>query len=365
MPAQINDNVDLELSKDQVKYDIEQTVYALNSAYSGRRFLPEGQHLRIIKSLQEIQGPMTAAQLCLKIDTVLDSVADNHLGAKFNNKKCFSPATPRKASVGKNFYSKTGNIPWKVKLSKKKGITALLISIVSFPSHKDPIWKGFLESVKKNLSKAQFVVLDMRGNGGGDDSFGYQLSDLLAGKKLKSPYGPQWTSQTPESSQLFVNAFEDWMRQEEKDGKQRPPHLIELKQKYEEKRDKAINRDLLEWKKERFNQDEGEFEVEKSIKKSIYILVDAGCASSCESTIDFFEYNTFAKTVGENTAGYIHYGNNGKVFLKNSGIAIQMAISFNKYVDDRMLEKVGITPKIKVPPGKDAMDFAWKDFLHQ
>ena len=40
-----------------------------------------------------------------------------------------------------------------------------------------------------------------------------------------------------------------------------------------------------------------------------------------------------------------------------------MAISFNKYFDDRMIEKIGITPKIKVPSGKDAMDYAWNDFF--
>lgn len=107
----------------------------------------------------------------------------------------------------------------------------------------------------------------------------------------------------------------------------------------------------------------GDFVYENSIKKPIYILIDATCASSCESTTDFFEFNPLAKTIGENTAGYIHFGNNGNVFLKNSGVNLQIAVSYNSYHDGRFLEKKGITPKIRVPQGQDAMKFAWDDFI--
>jgi len=85
-------------------------------------------------------------------------------------------------------------------------------------------------------------------------------------------------------------------------------------------------------------------------------LIDADCASSCESTTDAFENNTLVKTVGENTAGYVHFGNSGGVILKNSGIRLQVAISYNSYLDGRFIEKVGITPKIPVPAGSDAKE---------
>ena len=106
-----------------------------------------------------------------------------------------------------------------------------------------------------------------------------------------------------------------------------------------------------------------DFVLKKSIQKPIYILIDSVCGSSCESTVDFFEYNPLVKTVGENTAGYIHFGNNGNVFLKNSGVNLQMAVSYNSYLDGRFIEKKGIVPKIAVPKGSNAMDFAWLDFI--
>ena len=67
--------------------------------------------------------------------------------------------------------------------------------------------------------------------------------------------------------------------------------------------------------------------------------------------------------MGENTVGSIHFGNNGTVVLKNSGVFAYISISYNQYYDGRFIEKIGITPKIKVPSGQDAMSYAWKDFL--
>src|SRR5690606_28631489 len=89
-----------------------------------------------------------------------------------------------------------------------KGHTALLISVTSFPSHTNPVWEGFLKRVSDLIPKSDLVILDLRGNGGGDDTIGKKLSDLLAGTNLETPYKPQWTSQTPESFQILVNSIE-------------------------------------------------------------------------------------------------------------------------------------------------------------
>ena len=85
--------------------------------------------------------------------------------------------------------------------------------------------------------------------------------------------------------------------------------------------------------------------------------MDAKCGSSCESTIDGFESHPYAKTVGENTAGYIHFGNIGYIVLPNSKIEVQTPTHFNHYRDGRFLEIVGLTPDIHVPKGEDAYSF--------
>lgn len=362
IPETINKDPDKILSEQEVEYDIAQTIYALNTAYSGKKFLPKGEFRTLIQNIEPLKAPYSAAELCEKIDSYMDAVSDNHLNAKFNNKPCFKSPNGRDGKVGKNFYFEKNDIPWKVRLSHKSKKNALLISITGFPKSTSPVWRGFIDTVKKQLPQADLVILDMRGNGGGDDSKGFELSALLAGTELKTPYAKQWNNPAPEAQQLFVNTFEYWARLDKEEGKLVPAYLLDLKKEFIQKRDRAVRGEKARDRES--DEPQGhDFVLEKSIKRPIYILIDADCASSCESTTDFFENNPLVKTVGENTAGYVHFGNNGNVFLKNSGIKLQMAISYNSYTDGRFIEKIGIKPKIPVSAGEDAMEYAWQDFF--
>jgi hypothetical protein len=363
IPEIINSNQSLKLSPYEVQYDLSQTIYSLDTAYSGRHFLPADEFDRLKKNLKSIRGTYSAIELCKQIDEVMDSVSDNHLNAKFNGTPCFESPNNRDGSVGKNFYSKTNDIPWKVQLKQRNNKTALMISITGFPKAKNPVWNHFIESVELNLPKSDLVILDMRGNGGGDDTKGYALATLLAGAELKEPYDKQWSNPSPEAQQIFLNSIENWARDYKKNNKEVPAYLLELQRDFIAKREQAINGELSLKEQTDNDSTKSDFVFEKSIQKPIYILIDADCASSCESTTDFFEFNPLVKTVGENSAGFVHFGNNGSVFLKNSGIQLQMATSYTSYLDGRFIEKTGIKPMIEVPKGENALDYAWQDFL--
>lgn len=357
-PKVINTDRKLHLNQKQLDEDREKLIYALTNVYSGSRHLPRAEFTKMIESINAIRGPMTAGELCDSLGKIFSEVSDNHLGAKFNWESC-RPNPYEKGTVGQNFYKEKDDVPWKVTLQKRKTKSALMISITSFPNSTSPKWNGFIESVQKHLPKSNLIIIDMRGNGGGDDTYGYKLSSLLAGQDLKSPYAGQWKWNKPESFQLFVNSVEAAIREKENTI---PPYLYELKKKFEGMRDQAVRGDL---KEDPGNGEDGgvEFDLAKSVKKPIYILIDKACASSCESTTDSFEYNQLVKTVGENTGGYLHFSNNGNIFLKNSGVNIQMATTFNFYKDGRFLEKKGLTPNIKTPSGKSALDSAWNDYF--
>lgn len=362
IPEVVNVDQNKVLTLEELKFDISQALYALNTAYSGKKFLPPGEFQKLVEPIGEIDKPSSVAELCEKIGRLMFVVSDSHLDAKFNNTPCFKRPNSQVGTVGKNVYSDKNGIPWKVKIIKKNNSAALLISITEFPQSTNPVWNGFIDEVKTNLSKSHLVVIDMRGNGGGDDTKGFELSALLAGGAIKSPYKKQWSNPSPEAKQLFVNSVEYSSRLKKAEGKEIPPYLVELKKKFLEARNKSLKGPDFKDANDA-DDNESDFDLEKSIKKPIYILIDAECGSSCESSTDFFENNPLVKTVGENTAGYVHFGNNGNVFLKNSGINLKMATSFNSYVDGRFIEKTGIKPKIQVPSGKDALDYVWKDFL--
>lgn len=360
IPTSINEDPKKNLSSVEVKADLEQLDYALQRAYSGRRFLPANEFQKLRGELEQIKNSDVAIEFCRKLASAFDRVSDNHLRAKFKDRNCFMGKVPV-GSVGRN-YHKNKSTPWNVHLMTRVGHRALLISITSFPQSTDPVWKGFIPQVQQLLSQAELVIIDLRGNGGGDDTIGQELADLLAGLPLKTPFASQWTSRTPESSQIFVNSFEYWIRQDRAQGKP-VEHLQKLVEEYSAIRDDAASGKIP---LEKWNLPEERrlsYDPLKSVNKPIYLLMDKDCASSCESTIDFFEFNPYAKKVGENTAGFVHFGNNGRVFLQNSGISVQMAMSYNAYFDGRFIEKKGLTPNILVPEGRNAMEFAWTDFL--
>ena len=98
-------------------------------------------------------------------------------------------------------------------------------------------------------------------------------------------------------------------------------------------------------------------------KTPIYILMDRGCGSSCESSIHSFEYNPNVKKVGQNTYGSLHFGNIGLFYLPHSLLGINMATHANFFRDGRFIEKIGITPDIYVPDGQDVYDFLVKKIL--
>jgi hypothetical protein len=77
----------------------------------------------------------------------------------------------------------------------------------------------------------------------------------------------------------------------------------------------------------------------------------------------FITYFPNVKKVGTNTKGQVHFGNVGKLILRNSGIIVQLATSYNMYFDRRFIEKVGIAPDIYITDDQDAMNVAIADFF--
>lgn len=365
-PKALNTDENKKLSAEMVAYDLEQIIFSLENGYSGKKFLPNNEFPALIRDLRKVKGAKTVKTFCEELDTRMDKVSDNHLNAKFDNESCFKSPNKKKANVGKNRFDRKKG-PWKVDLESKNGVKALYISITRFPSHKNPEWNGFLEAVKSKVDKAKLVILDMRGNGGGDDTMGRNLSDFFAGVKLKVPYSILWSSRSPVSSQLFINAFGMKMREQKEKGKKPKPYLVKLQERFINYRDQALQGKMAMEVSHFYNKENGriDFDKSKAINKPIYILQDAACASSCESTIDFFENNPNVATIGEPTAGYIHFGNAARLFLKNSGVMIQIPISYNAYTDGRFVEKKGIAPQIQLNDGKDAYESAWNQYLKE
>lgn len=364
----IKDNFTLRspetLSLAQQKQDIDLLIYAIQNAYGGRNHIPVETLNASIDSLNMIRSSnvvLTVSGLCTQIAKSLSKIPDNHLTIRMNGNKCLSTESTKTTGVGKNTNTNL-NKAWRISDMKIKNSRIPVISITSMPSSEDQVWDGFLKKIENIKITASAIVIDLRGNGGGDDTMGVMMANYMYGQNAPTPWKAIIKSNTPETWAIAVNSPKLKILRLKQSQKHIPEYLtkkLEQKtKKYEMSKEENSPRELI-------NQvDQGNpFNHKKAFTHPIYILIDRECASSCESIIEAFESHPFAITVGENTAGFIHFGNVGQLVLKNSQMNIQMATDFWQRTDGKVYEKIGYTPKIKLNSGVDALEFTKNNCL--
>lgn len=345
------------LTSDQVQQDITYLLYVLNSGYGGRKYIsPDAMKSALIK-IEKIHGSITPTQFRDQIDDALLTIPDNHLKARLGGKhstqriEAFKPI-----DIGKNA-SHADKSAWDVRIDSFKSKRILYISITAFPSSEDTIWNGFIEKVKELLIQSDFAIIDLRGNGGGDDTFGYKLAEVFFGGMFDHPIRTQYISQTPETIALAVNSLRFQQLQLRIKNEPVPDYYAKLEKEQMNRFHLALNGQLATEMITVEPVGNFKFNPKTGYNKPAYILIDRGCASSCESTTDAFETNPMVKRVGINSLGMIHFGDIGALILPNSKIHVQVPTKHNEYFDKRFIEKTGIHPDIEVPIGEDAYNF--------
>ncbi|NUM88996.1 MAG: hypothetical protein HUU37_07315, partial [Bdellovibrionales bacterium] len=298
-----------------------------------------------------VSGPFSTATLCEEIDKILLRLPDNHLHARtVLGLSRARESQERPGSVGPNVLAGQKKA-WGLTRDKKLPI----LSIMELPDVRDAAWRGFREAVEEAL-RSPALVIDVRGNPGGSDLQPQWLaSRLLGGAPVASPYESVRKSETPATWALAVNNVTLKIRNLTRQGKSIPAYLLEKREAYRKSLEQAQLGGLPE---ERVMEilPEQTHAAGEPYTGTIYVLQDSDCGSSCESLLEFLETNPRVVTVGENSAGSVHFGNVGMVVLPHSGIVVQIATDFWRYRDGRYVEKTGYAPHIRVPPGKDALD---------
>ncbi len=361
-PDHIVEKAPEKLTQDQVATDVSYLKYALDRGYAGRDFLPSGAFQQMMTRISTVSGPMTPQSLRDRIDEILTEVPDNHLSARLDGKRSdYRKSKTPTGSVGNNFYEKNMDKPWAVEIRKIHKKPVLFISITALPFYESSVWKGFLEQVESKLPKVKAAVIDMRGNDGGDDTTGFELAWIFYGKNFRQGEETQFQRVTPETQALYANMFAYQLERNLEQHKQPEDFLI---RNYRSRLDtlalaKTKNTDGYTEKAEGdFQSGRKHSGTAEQFAHPILILTDRRCASSCESTISAFEFHPQVKRIGENTGGYIHFGDVSPMLLPNSKVVVQMGTHYDKFYDNRFIEKTGIRPDIAVPPGTDALSTA-------
>jgi len=83
-----------------------------------------------------------------------------------------------------------------------------------------------------------------------------------------------------------------------------------------------------------------------SYKSKIAVLIDSGCASACETTVEKLSSHPNVTIYGQNTAGALHFANAITVMLPNSGIVAKIPTLLHQYDNDAP-EGVGYSPDVE------------------
>ncbi len=358
------------LNKKDIKHDIDMLIYAMENGYGAKGFLPNGQFERAIGSLDEIKSfsELTEEEFCKKIGDALWDIQDGHLTVKARGKLCGKQKkwNEIQGEVGDNFaieITKNKGRPWHIERRKINGKSVGLISITYYPSHKDKIWGEFLHSAKR-LLKLDAIVIDLRGNSGGDDTIGFKLAELMQDREVTPGWDKTIESFAAETIALSTNNFlmqKLWLDKNKQPVSEYISNFLEERNKLlsEIKEGKHPQNKVYTW-----NQSNHPFGKNMYMGK-IAILADRKCGSSGESSLEALAKHPNATIYGENTAGKYHFGNVGILALTHSKVTVILASKYNAYEDGRNIDKIGLAPDVKVPKGNDGLVYALRDMFKE
>lgn len=330
-----------ELLSAQVQEDLEVLDLALREGYEGPDFRSRLNKISAHKTTPE--------KFCADLAEILKSVVNAHLRAYLEFKNC-GRAFPT-GRVGANIAA--GLDRWLVR--KVDGVNVL--AIPSFWPLFDSRWNGLLDQVRDLRNMNEPFILDLRGNPGGDDSMGFELARILLGADpkvtLPTPVESREFRQTPAAYALAANA---WMWTElklKKDGLPVTPGLQQRRSEVLDWMERAKRGEFPDRFEERLTP--APLDKSKIFDKEVYVLIDAGCASACENTLQILESLPGRKLVGQNSLGAVEYGEMGRVLMPNSKVSITLTTMSVKFKDHRHPEKTGYSPDILVKAGSDAL----------
>ena len=218
--------------------------------------------------------------------------------------------------------------------------------LLTIPTMNESFRKDFKELIKANKKQLKThpnLVIDCRNNGGGSDITYYPLRPFLYTKPMIFYY-VQTYSTTDNNRKYFDLA-------ENKDY----PWLWRMAFR---KKAKKLERQLGEYvgKKGTYRK---KMSKKFSYPQNVAILIDDGCASSCEQFILFARQSDKVTLMGENTAGIKDYGNLHTLVFPNKKFRLHYPTTRYSSVDvGKGVDNVGIPPHIRL--GKDTED--WVEF---
>lgn len=354
------------LTADDLKSDLEILLLTLDKAYGGKNVLPGSQYSDLVDGLKNLKlkiSNISSEDFCNQIADLTEKVNDNHLTVHIEDQTCRRQWPV--ATIGANSGFGNANSTWSVSFRNYQNQLVPVLAIQKMSPSGSPEWNGFLETVQSLVKTGNPFVIDMRRNPGGDATKGSEMARILYGidktQHVPMPKKQIYRQTTAEAWSIMANAFWLGIQALAMNGQPIPDYSKNTYRTFVDNIKKAMSGSFPITTIEKF--DSNAANLSRVIASKIYVLIDRNCGSSCELTLEALENLPSVITVGENTTGVVQYGNVGALYLPSSHIVVRMPTQGAKYDDQRQIEKIGYSPKWKVPPGTDALDFTLNKFF--
>lgn len=326
IPAPEKREPNKKLSADDVRHDISVLARYLIRVYVGWPVHDEIVKRKVLTRLTKAYKSahdMTATEFFDFVRNVIEPIPDNHISLRFNNVRAFMTVKTREhKDVGTNI---AGKQPIKTQLRDDNVAVIGFTGMIKTDEFRDAI----LEFQSNILPKANALIIDLRGNGGGNSFYSDQFAYFLCGTKVDS-MKKTFVRTTPEAQKVLElsNPNADWRK---------------LKQ----------SEKLQLWRKGVC------FKIDKknAYMKPIFILTDEHTGSSAEMFLLRMLHHPMVTVVGDNSRGMEVFGNMVHGFLPHSKLYIAVGANYRILEYDNF-ELHGHKPKIKCQNGVEAMDVA-------
>lgn len=314
-----------KLTAKEVKQDVSILARLLIRAYVGWPVLNVFIKRKVLKQLIDIYNnarDTTSQEFFNSIKHVIGCIPDNHISMSFNGVRAITTKRKEYKNVGSNISQNAGI---SFEMLKKN------IAIIGFKRmlRTDEFKDTIASFINEILPKSNALIIDLRGNSGGNSTYSDKFANYLCGTKIDS-YRKLYVRATPEAQKIqqqsYPNTF--WT------GLPESEDFILCREGKNYSIDKS-----------------------KAYTKPIYLLTDRITGSSAEMFLLRMIHHPCVKVVGDNSAGMETFGNMGSTFLKNSQIKVFIGMNYRVLFKDNF-ELNGYKPDIKCEEGTDALDVA-------
>lgn len=323
-----------ELTANEVKEDLECLKIVLRDHYVAIDFYKDIPILTRLDEKIQNSYPSSSIDLIDNIFEIHDGAIDIHIAYSLWHSDYF-----------KSFYKPNkANVKASEEFAKEKVLDLKGFIYFKPGDLRDTISKPQMDFVEFVRDNDKNLVIDMRGNPGGDDPFIDLLTETLFSQTQTVPKSYRY-----EVDSLFKRAGL-CISLKVMGYSSANQYCDNIKSEIQGKTlEDVMSFSIVESGEEFFGRRKTDYQ------SKIKLLIDSGCASACETLVERLSWHPQVQVIGQNTAGALHFSNAIQIMLPNSGIIASIPTLLHTYENDAP-EGVGYAPDIYL----DYIDF---DFL--